>query len=681
MLDPTAAIDPTTAIALKAGLTSLARPTIAAALAGLKSVKSQVLDIFTDRFADYLARQIERHKYLNTIVFGNQKLLEDLYIPLTVVPPDEVHNDASATQSITINQFEKKFIPEFKRILVTDTAGMGKSTLMKFLFLQCIRSNYAIPIFIELRHLSQTQGVLDVLERELNNGSSPSADEYFARPKIERLLKKGGLVFFLDGYDEIPFKDREKVTKDVNGVIASYPANGYVITSRPETGLPAFSGFKQFVIRPLKKEESINLIRKYDSDGERSKLLIARLNGKDFKSVREFLKNPLLTTLLYRCFEYKQSLPLKKHAFYRQVFDALFDWHDATKDGYNTREKKSKLDADGFHRILRIVGFISTTTGHIEGDADTILSWIRTAKEYCPGVIFSESDFLEDVTKAVPVFVLDGSHYRWAHKSLAEYFAAQYICNEGKRDQENIFAAIRDGGRISSFSNVLDQIYDLDNIAFRVYLAAPLAKSFAEYWEKAYKGMDPSIVGGIVSLRKCVAFGGSYFINVNSGAGISKELKLIARDVLGGDNFVDSIAFRIGIFQADKQRITVIDTPGPFATILEILEDKRDPLVLDQTRRLQQLDELKMSSLKGLRKRKVSMKVDDDPDSSLNSKNNFAIVTKMVARHAPAIIDSEKMLAFSKSCDAEPDKLQGLGTMLLQKMKDAAVTKGGNLNQ
>jgi hypothetical protein len=667
-------IDIATSTALKAGLTAVARPMLEVALAGLKSVKAQLLDVFTNRFAEYLTRQIERHKHLNTIVFGNQKLLEDLYIPLTVVPPDQLRGEGNSDRSITINRFDKKFIPEFKRVLITDTAGMGKSTLMKFLFLQCIRSCYAIPIFIELRHLSQTQGILDVLERELNNGVSSSAEDYFARPKIERLLKKGGLVFFLDGYDEIPFRDREKVTRDIDDVISSYPANEYAITSRPETGLPAFAGFRQFVIRPLKKEESMNLIRKYDSDGERSKLLISRLTGKDFQSVQEFLKNPLLTTLLYRCFEYKQNLPLKKHAFYRQVFDALFDWHDATKDGYNTREKKSKLDADGFHRILRVVGFISTTTGHIEGEADTILSWIRMAKEYCPGVAFSESDFLEDVTKAVPVFVVDGSHYRWAHKSLAEYFAAQYICNEGKRDQQSIFDAIRDGGRIGSFSNVLDQIYDLDNIAFRVYLVSPLAKAFSEFWDSQYKGMNPSIPVSMINLRKSAAFGDKCLINVRSRVGASKDIKLFATELLKEFESDDEIAIRIGFVRTDKQSMTIVNTSGPFAAILEILEEKKDPLVFDHTKKIQQFDEIKILSLKGLKKRNVSLPVNDDPQNALNSPNNFAVVTSIIAQHGPAVIDYDKMLSFARSCDAEPDKLQELGARLIQQMKEAAVT-------
>ena len=272
------------------------------------------------------------------------KLPDTTDIPLTVIP--NLDGVDQQENGIKLDSFKNEFLPSHNRVIVTDTAGMGKSTLMKFLFLQCLKTGYAIPIFIELRHLSQHKTVLDLIEQQLNMGADKQDNSYFGRQQIERVIKKGGLVFFLDGYDEIPFKDREQVTIDLKSFIDSFPNNMMAITSRPETGLSAFPSFKPYTIRPLEKEESFALIRKYDKDGIRSKQLIERLKGREFISVMEFLRNPLLTTLLYRCYEYKQSLPLKKPVFYRQVFDALFDWHDSSKDGYNTREKKSKLDID-----------------------------------------------------------------------------------------------------------------------------------------------------------------------------------------------------------------------------------------------------------------------------------------------------------------------------------------------
>ena len=441
------------AIATKEALVALIKPIINSAFKGVSAVSENLVDIFSDKFVGYVDRQLEKHSFLSTLVFQNQMLLEELYVPLTLVRTA----NGSADEEITVNKFSKKLIPDCKRVLVTDTAGMGKSTLMRYLLIQCIRSNFAVPVFIELRHLSQTQNILNLLERELNFSAVDDSSR-FTSESIRKVLVKGGLVFFFDGYDEISFKDREAVTKDIKDFVETYSQNYFALTSRAESGLSAFPSFVQFKIRPLKQKESFDLIKKYDRNGSRSAKLIERLKSPELKSVHEFLENPLLTSLLYRCFEYKQNVPEKKHIFYRQVFDALFDWHDSSKDGYNTREKKSKLDLDSFHRVLRVIGFISTLNGEIEGDKDKVLGWIRQAKQVCAGLNFSESDFLEDLTRAVPVFSRDGLYYKWSHKSLAEYFAAQYICTEGKNQQTEVFGHIFAADYLDRFQNMLDQV-------------------------------------------------------------------------------------------------------------------------------------------------------------------------------------------------------------------------------
>nr|WP_227012413.1 NACHT domain-containing protein [Duganella sp. FT27W] len=517
------------------------------------------------------------------------------------------------------------FIPECKRVLITDTAGMGKSTLMRYLLVQCIRSNFAVPVFIELRHLSQTRTILDLLQGELNYEQLDGTKKFTAS-NIAEILKNGELVFFFDGYDEIPFKDREAVTKDVKNFVETYPRNCYALTSRAESGLAAFPSFTQFRIRPLKKSESFALIKKYDKDGTRSEKLIARLKGKELRAVHEFLENPLLTTLLYRCFEYKQNVPEKKHIFYRQVFDALFDWHDSSKDGYNTREKKSKLDLDSFHRVLRVMGFISTLNGEIEGDKDKILEWIREAKSVCVGLNFSESDFLEDLTRAVPVFSRDGVFYKWSHKSLAEYFAAQYICTEGKIQQGEVFKHIFNENILDKFYNLIDQVYDLDQPAFRKYFSLPFATAAMQYRNVTYKGLPPSISADEIELRKSSAFAGR--VVIAKGAFPTDEE--ITEDHSGKREVYN---FKISLSYVKlpnlKDPLVVIRLFDNMCIIGDILFSKKDPLVLDKSKCF---PDDKMRPIKGLGKKKSALQVNDNNNSVLNLPGNFEAVTRVLLR-------------------------------------------------
>lgn len=645
-------------VAAKEAVKAIVKPMINGALKGAALVTEVAIDTFTNQFVAYIERQLEKNSYLNTLVFQNQVPLEDLYIPLTVIQQSAEVEDPDA--GILINHFAKEFIPQHKRVLITDTAGMGKSTLMRYLLLQCIKSNFSIPVFIELRHLSESRTVLSLLENELNL-DAPEGSERFTSERIAKILKKGQMLFFFDGYDEIPFKDREAVTKDIKNFIDLYPANSFALTSRPESGLSAFPSFAHFRIRPLKKTESFQLIQKYDKNGVRSDQLIKRLQGPELRAVHEFLQNPLLTTLLYRCFEYKQNIPEKKHIFYRQVFDALYDWHDASKDGYNTREKKSKLDLDGFHRVLRAVGFISILNGEVEGDKDKVLGWIRDAKRVCVGMSFSENDFLLDATTAVPVLVKDGLFYKWSHKSLAEYFAAQYICSEGKEQQADVFNHMVASGNLARFYNMLDQLYDLDQPAFRKYFTRPFAQAFVEFKANAYRNVSPSIPAEEVELRRGATFVHPSLITRGKQFPRGEEL----RRELARLNYDNSKTTVESIFDLDFGLLSPIKIPNittpmvivllscRFSVIGEILGAKQDALTIP----LKKIEN-KVRPLKNLGRRNI-FAVTDDPTDILNSEENFAATTRaLIARpYGSVVIDAQACESFLATYADEQTKV------------------------
>ena len=151
----------------------------------------------------------------------------------------------------------------------------------------------------------------------------------------------------------------------------------------------------------------------------------SKIEETEMKSISEFLTNPLLVSLLFTAFQHKQTIPFKKHIFYRQVYDANFESHDLTKGDSYTHDKYTKLEIDDFHRVLRHLGFSCLKQNQkIEFTKDEILSLIHNARVFCVDLDFSESDFLKDLLSTVPLFSKDGIYYRWAHKSLQDYFAA-----------------------------------------------------------------------------------------------------------------------------------------------------------------------------------------------------------------------------------------------------------------
>lgn len=431
-----------------------------------------------EQFSEYFYRTYKRVSIINTLVFNNsQRFIKEIYLPLTLV-----HKTARKEQRYKIQTFPTRLLKQYEKVLITDNAGMGKSTLMKKVFLDTIDEKKGIPLLIELRRLSKDKKIIEEIQEQLN-----SLVKDFNTSLLLELIMEGGFVILLDGYDEIPLSDRETVTADIQSFIAKASKNTFILTSRPESALKGFGDFLEVKIEPLKKKEAFELLRKYDKQGLVSSLLIKKLDENEMSNISEFLTNPLLVSLLFTAFQHKQTIPFKKHIFYRQVYDANFESHDLTKGDSYTHDKYSKLEIDDFHRVLRHIGFSCfKDSQRIEFSKDEILSLIRKAKIFCMDLSFKESDFLKDLLSTVPLFTQDGNYIRWAHKSLQEYFAAQFIYLDSKEQQSKILLQIYNKPTLDKFINILDLYYDIDTKGFRTTILFNLLVEFENHWSNCY---------------------------------------------------------------------------------------------------------------------------------------------------------------------------------------------------
>jgi len=430
-----------------------------------------------EHFEEYLYRTYKKYSIINTLVFKNeQRLLKDLYIPLTIIK-DERQRGKNKEQ-VKIDQYPVELARNYNKILITDTAGMGKSTLTKRLFLDVIENGHGIPIYIEMRRLKKNRSILLEIQEQIN-----SLSREFDSKLLLEFIQTGGFIFFLDGYDEISLEDRVSVTSNVQDFISKAGHNVFILTSRPEQALSSFGDFQVFSISPLIKKEAYDLLRKYDNQGTTSKQLIDELKSGQYEMINEFLKNPLLVSLLFAAFDYKQTIPLKKHIFYRQVYDAYFDSHDLSKGDSYIHDKCSRLDIDDFERVLRYVGYRCLKFQKIEFEKDALLQIINEAKEFCPDLDFNSSDFFADILSAVPLFCKDGQYYRWVHKSLQEYFAAQFIYKDAKGNQDTILSALYESENLDKYINLLDIYFDIDNWGFKKNILLPLCESYIDYYD------------------------------------------------------------------------------------------------------------------------------------------------------------------------------------------------------
>lgn len=455
------------------------------------------LSLNSNAFIAYYKRAYNNYSIINTLAFKERvKKLKDIYIPLTIYPVD----NKKEKKLTKIEGYPKELLDKYSRILITDTAGMGKSTLMKRMFLDVIDGQFGFPIFIELRRLNENNDILNEVAIQLGG-----LNDGFDKEILETLFVDGEFIFFFDGYDEISSSNKAFVTRNIQDFVAKASNNKYILTSRPEEELACFGEFQEFRIRELKKVESYDLLRKYDISGKTSRLLISKLETGNYSMINEFLKNPLLVSLLFAAFDFKQTIPLKKHIFYRQVFDAYFDSHDLSKGDSYVHEKKSNLDLDDFDKVMRKIGYECLRKQKIEFEKDELLNIIDSAKSGFSNLKFASTSLLGDLLKAVPLFCQDGMYYKWVHKSLQEYFAAEFIYKDSKNNQDAILTALYKSKKIDLYINLLDLYFDIDPVGFQKNIVKPLLESYVEYYEKFYFHSDV-ISSEAVNLRLTITY-------------------------------------------------------------------------------------------------------------------------------------------------------------------------------
>ena len=89
--------------------------------------------------------------------------LKDIYVPLTLC-----YSKEQTDVSYVADRYDPAFFNEQKQVLIVDTAGMGKSTVVKRLYIDIVESGSGIPIFVELRRLSSTHSIIDEIHSQIS---------------------------------------------------------------------------------------------------------------------------------------------------------------------------------------------------------------------------------------------------------------------------------------------------------------------------------------------------------------------------------------------------------------------------------------------------------------------------------------------------------------------------------
>lgn len=390
-------------------------------------------------YSEYVKRNYARCAQIKTILYRHTPVL----LKQHYVSPDL----QIGKRRISEDEIIRTFSPGSK-LVVTGTAGSGKSLFMKNAYLEFVnQSKKFVPLFIELRALNEdpAKTLKAHIVTEVQQIAQAITEEFF-----DLGLRNGSFAFFLDGFDEIDYKQGRRIEKEILSLANAFPKCSFIVSSRPDDRFFSWQEFEIYRIMPMSKQQIVTLIKKIEYEEIVKSKFIARIEGGLYDNHREFLSNPLLATIMLLTFEQIADIPEKMHVFYQQAFETLFHRHDATKEMYK-RERYTSYPVDEFRRYLGAFCLATYLDQRFSFDDSAARDYIKEAFEL-EGKTPSEQEvgaFLNDLLMSVCMLQRDGLEIQFSHRSFQEYFCASYVCgcdpgNVGKLLDEIVSRAFFD---------------------------------------------------------------------------------------------------------------------------------------------------------------------------------------------------------------------------------------------
>lgn len=434
---------------------------------------------FETEINNYLNKKYKQNSKLKTFLHRAEPInLEKIYQPVCLEP------------NITTTSIKSLF-KKNKNITIIGTAGSGKTTLVKYLFNKSIKEKFAIPIIIELRYLNEFEGSVEqYIFQELMQISIEISQDTFLE-----FLSHGKFVFFLDGYDELGSKHLQSTVKNLVEFTKKFDNNYYLLTSRPGTRIQdSLYSFATYRIRTMTTDEIFSFVEKQHLEKEFINKIKQSITD-NIDALSEYIRNPLLLSLYILTYQKNPAIPNNKSTYYRRVFDILFQEHDSLSKLSFEREKRTNLTQHDFDKVLQsysLITYFSNSFYFSKQQVCNILSKIEYSAD------FKYEDFIHDLLIGLSLWIEDDGRYSFIHRSMQEYFAAEYISHT-KDYKELIYQQLRSINEQLNHSesyNLLDMCRDIDEYYFKKYYHLPLLQ------EIEYKINHPDSDNNLKSLKK-----------------------------------------------------------------------------------------------------------------------------------------------------------------------------------
>ncbi|PWH82852.1 hypothetical protein DIS18_11530 [Algibacter marinivivus] len=496
-----------------------------------KALNDEWKNLLDEGLYTYTHSQLSKYYYVNTFLHRWEKIkFTEVYYPIKS-KYKELETDFTDLDDL---------FKEYQYFSLVGKAGSGKSTLVKHIFIQCLKQKLKLPILIELRNLnkSDSKSLKEYVSKKiLLNNVKPNQNI------LERALFEGKFLFILDGYDELFSDSKHEIRTEIEEFIDLYFDNCFIITSRPGAGIENFPRFHEFRVLDIESDEIPSFIKKMKIDKEREERIIDAISGNLDGSLTSYLRNPLLLSMFILSFENHPEIPSKKSAFYRNVFDTLYSKHDGITKSSFPREKISNLDREEFEELLQYFSYITFFNGEYTFTESRIIDILKIIKKKVSDLNFDSKKVLFDLKVPISILIKDGYELKFPHRSMQEYFAAKFISllkPDQKETAYNRYNNLLEQSKDTGFG-FWDISYEIDKYSFTKYFLIPKAKKIITEFSK------------VNSLENFKHFGETLSLSFSFSKNKKGEIQNISPDSGFGNNYIEE--FKIFSLLGDEQII------------------------------------------------------------------------------------------------------------------------------
>jgi GUN4-like/NACHT domain/Sulfatase-modifying factor enzyme 1 len=396
--------------------------------------------------------------------------LEEIFVPLCLDTDPGRRLNLSANIRCDIWQLLPKADRASQstlRIAIIADPGCGKTTLTRHLAQSYANRSHRqhqakdlLPVLLRLRDIytsvqSATAPNLPSLIVQRIAEIPRCRELSLSTQWFEDRLKGGQCLVMLDGLDEVPESQREKVSRWANWQMQNYETP-FILTSRPHGyNEDLFGGVQRIGILDFTNDDKVKFINnwyRFITYEQKWKPLLSnsqqrspseQLSPKQVKAesdaeaqqaaydlckqlfkhleISELAKNPLLITIIAATHRAFEQLPNRRVKLYQKMFNLLLE------DRPNRRETRLKIaDAEKNQAILQALALQLVQQVKTQFTPKQGSDWIGSElKQQCNDTAFTPKQFLREIQTITGLLTGgEGELYQFSHKTFQEYLAA-----------------------------------------------------------------------------------------------------------------------------------------------------------------------------------------------------------------------------------------------------------------